>query len=274
MKLLGRHRTSPIAKRLPGMAFLTSNPRDRIASAIATVLIEGLFLYIVLIGLTVGFPAQRTNDVDTFALLPPPPPPAPRRIPQHAKKSHREGAASPPNLRSKATPVIAPTPQVVLPLPPPPIAATPKPAVGSDRMSGASNRIGPGVGSGGIGNGTGSGGAGDGDGDGGELPPRWRSGRIRDSDYPSFLADAQVQGTVGLRYVVLTNGRVGDCRVTRSSGSAELDALTCRLVQQRFRFDPSRDADGDPVESIIVENHSWLIEEPPEPPPAPRKRGW
>jgi protein TonB len=44
--------------------------------------------------------------------LPPPPPPPPRLQPRPKEK---EGGAAPPNIKSEATPVVAPRPQVVIP---------------------------------------------------------------------------------------------------------------------------------------------------------------
>jgi len=84
---------------------------------------------------------------------------------------------------------------------------------------------------------------------------------MTNSDYPDDGAETGIRGRVFVRYVVETNGRVSGCRVTRSSGSRELDALTCRLIEQRFRYDPSLDAAGRPVESTIVESHDWSIDD-------------
>jgi protein TonB len=67
---------------------------------------------------------------------------------------------------------------------------------------------------------------------------------------------------------------VTGCRVTRSSGSRALDSTTCRLIEQRFRFRPSRDALGRPSWGYIEEYHEFESEiEPPEPPRG-RRRGW
>jgi protein TonB len=86
------------------------------------------------------------------------------------------------------------------------------------------------------------------------------AGRIRNSDYPKAAGAAGVGGTVSVLYVVAPSGRVTDCEVTRSSGSAALDDTTCDLIIARFRFEPARDADGRPVESMIEENHRWIVE--------------
>jgi protein TonB len=53
------------------------------------------------------------------------------------------------------------------------------------------------------------------------------------------------------------DGRVGRCVIARSSGSAELDATTCRLVRQRYRFDPARDARGRAVPDLVGDRHLW-----------------
>jgi protein TonB len=62
-----------------------------------------------------------------------------------------------------------------------------------------------------------------------------------------------------VRYVVGTDGRVSGCRVTRSSGHAELDATTCRLIEQRFRYRPARDAAGRPVPETVSRTFDWLL---------------
>lgn len=68
-----------------------------------------------------------------------------------------------------------------------------------------------------------------------------------------------MSGTVGVRYEVDAAGKVSNCRITRSSGYPALDDLTCGLIERRFRFRAARDAAGQSVPSIIVEQHSWII---------------
>ncbi len=179
-----------------------------------------------------------------------------QRRPLRQHSGRRSGAASPPNLRSQATPVVAPPP-IVQPLEPQPVAAVIKPGSGTAPTAGAADMRGSGSGSGGQGDGSGSGG--DGDGDGGDVPPRLLNGRLKNSDYPRTAADAGAEGSVSVRYSVGKDGRASNCRVTQSSGNDELDLTTCRLIVERFRFVPSRDASGNPVDSDIVEEHSWSI---------------
>ena len=46
----------------------------------------------------------------------------------------------------------------------------------------------------------------------------------------------------------------------------------CALIERRFFYEPSRDWRGRPVDSQIVENHSWIVEDDPRPPPEVRRR--
>ena len=126
------------------------------------------------------------------------------------------------------------------------------------RFSGVARVPGFGAGAGGDGNGYNSGSIGDG-GDG--TAPRRIGGRIRDADYPAQLWAAGIGGTVWVRYHVEIDGSATGCLVTVSSGSAELDMLTCRLIEQRFRYRPALDEGGRRARSTVVENHSWIIDD-------------
>jgi protein TonB len=142
-----------------------------------------------------------------------------------------------------------------------PAATTP--AQGSDASSGNAPIAGPGTGAGGTGNGTGSGGRGNGAGGGGGTVLRLIEGDITGRDYPRAAARAGAQGTVGLRFTVGVNGRVTDCQVTRSSGNADLDETTCRLIKKRFRYAPSRDASGRPYADVVTGEQEWVLYDRP-----------
>jgi protein TonB len=83
------------------------------------------------------------------------------------------------------------------------------------------------------------------------------AGEITPRDYPRHLGQAGVGGRVGIVFTVGVNGRVTRCLVTRSSGVPELDALTCRLIQQRFIFRPATDRYGRPVPDEVEGEHIW-----------------
>ena len=235
--------------------------RDRAWSIAAVIAVHAVLAWLLLFGLTV----PRTSPIDDTLRVFDVEPPAEKRpepVPPPERNERPQGEASPPNLRARATEIVAPPPIVVLPAPSPVIVAE-RPADGARAYSGASDIAGPGTGAGGEGDGFGGGGAGDGDG-GGETPPRRTRGSLRNSDYPADLGEAGISGSVGVRYRVDVDGRARDCRVTWSSGSGALDATTCRLIEARFRFRPSRDEAGRAVTSTIVETHSWLVEDEPE----------
>lgn len=260
------------------MTFVRSTRMERARAALGAAALTAALGYALVAGLALGSGASPREALTLFEVGPEPPPPPPEKlVPHRTPSSRREGAASPPNLRSEPTEIVAPEPVVPLSVPTPVVAA-PIAGIGSAPTAGSAEMVGPGTGAGGEGDGRGSGGEGDGSGAGGEeIPPRWVRGQLRDSDYPDGAAEAGIGGTVGVRYLVWTDGRVRECEVTQSSGSAELDATTCRLIEERFRFRPSRDARGRPVPAAIVENHSWEIHREPAEAEAPRRRrrfGW
>ncbi|HEX8534636.1 MAG TPA: energy transducer TonB, partial [Allosphingosinicella sp.] len=151
-------------------------------------------------------------------------------------------------------------PEVRLPVPPP-VAAAPAPAVGRDASRGASDRPGTGSGAGGEGTGTGGGGSGSGSGSGGSgTRARQVAGALSGRDYPRAAKSARAGGTVLVRYTIGVDGRPSGCTVTRSSGNRDLDEATCRLIEQRFRYEPARDADGRPVASTETGRHIWWTE--------------
>jgi len=122
-----------------------------------------------------------------------------------------------------------------------------------------------------AGNGPGGGGGGV------AVRARWIRGKVRDSDYPRAAYEAGAGGTVYLRFVIDTNGRVSDCRVTRSSGRADLDAVTCRVIRERFRYRPARNARGQPVPDVMIGQQDWeVFEREPidERPPPEEREGW
>ncbi|WP_343519914.1 TonB family protein [Sphingomonas sp.] len=248
-------------------AIALSNRRERIGGAMAALTATAGLGVVLALGLAVR-ERLATGD-DQVAMFEVPPEPKPRakvqRMPQRSTRP--SGEAAPPNLRSRATEIVVPKPAVPIIVQPLVIAAE-KAANGVQATSGAAEVAGPGTGAGGQGDGFGGGGSGDGDGAGDPdaTPPRQIRGRIRDSDYPDDLADRGIGGRVTVVFLVQADGRVTECDVDGSSGIARLDALTCRLIRERFRFRPSRDGQGRPVPAYVRETHEWVFERlPPEP---------
>lgn len=257
---------------------------NRIGSAAAVTAIHLMIGYAFVHGLQFDFArsAEEALTVVSLAADPPPPEPEPepepvskpepRPEPAPARVPEPDGAASPPNLRAQASPIVAPPPPIVLDVPPPVVVA-PDPGPGADASAGAAAVAGPGTGAGGVGQGTGAGRGGEGSGGGGGGAPPVRArhlkGRLTGSDYPRAAGDAGVQGTVLAFFDVGTDGRVSGCRVVESSRDAELDMVTCRLIERRFRYAPARDAAGRPVRDVMGWKEVWWIGGRPRNAPPP-----
>jgi protein TonB len=237
--------------------------QDRLKAAVGVAAFHALLGYAFVTGLAVDFAHGVADDLKIFDVPEaPPPPPADKSVPAKVKAEAPEGAASPPSLTAKATPLVAPPPKVQLDLPPPPIVTSPKPApaLGNDRSTGASDIDGPGTGSGGEGAGTGSGGRGSGTGGGIAERAKRVSGSISGAtDYPRAARRGRIEGSVSVRFTVGIDGSVSGCRVTRSSANDELEATTCRLVERRFRYEPARNAEGRPVPEVVSRTFDWLL---------------
>ncbi len=214
--------------------------------AVGLGLASGLYLDVV----------RKASDAIAAIALPAPPPPREEAQPAKASTEKVSGKASAANKHAKAAAVAAPPPK----LPPiaPPIAAAPRPGAGNDASAGATPNPGPGSGAGGRGDGTGAGGAGSGT--GGGTKAVWRSGTIRDRDYPREASRSKAGGEVEVRFTIEASGRVSGCRVTRPSGDASLDRTTCELIEERFRFKPATNAAGEPVASQYGWRQSWWLE--------------
>lgn len=205
-------------------------------------------------GLDLDVVRKASQAIAAVAILAPSPPEP--VVSRAAPSDTASGKASAANKHAKAAPIAAPKAK----LPPiiPPIAAAPLPRDGNEESAGATPYPGVGSGAGGRGDGTGAGGSGSGTGGGSKAV--WQSGTIRDRDYPAAASHARVGGEVEVRFTIQPTGRVTGCRVTRSSGDAALDATTCRLIQERFRFRPATDASGDAIASAYGWRQNWWLE--------------
>lgn len=182
---------------------------------------------------------------------PPPEPPPPQAQAQKQKPKEKEGGSAPKNIRSEATPVVAPKPKIEIPTPPK-IATSETPREGTAPTQGASDVRGPGTGAGGIGTGTGSGTGGNGPGGGGDggaaFPPRLVTPVLRGKDFQRDLLDQWPRGAeIFLRFRVDARGYVSECIIDRKSGVAAIDSEICNLAHQRLRFRPALNRAGQPV---------------------------
>lgn len=235
-------------------SFVTARRQLRWRLVVLIVLAHGIALY----GLTRVFAPDAVAAVERSVLstfnvtiaAPPPPSPAAEPVPD-------EGAAGEQGRRAVPKPVTAPTPKVPV--------ATPRPiprasSSGMANSSGARDD-GEGTGAAGSGLGTGSGRGGSGQGGVAITKPVKIAGDINSaSDFPvppggrqaRFGTSVTVYMTVGI------DGRASACRVARPSPDREADAIVCRLAEQRFRFRPATDANGDPVPATYGWRQEWF----------------
>jgi protein TonB len=219
-------------------------PRERVRALCAAAIVELAVGLMVLRGLQVelGRPVEAVQRLISIKLVKtlPPTAPSPTRT-----KSNGERKAAPGRSRDQqqasAEPKRAQAPTSIASIIP---ERTPTARAGG----GSAVAEGAGPGGGEKGAGAGSGGGTDLEQIAGEITPR---------DYPRNLGNAGIGGRVGVLFIVGVNGRVTSCAVTRSSGVPELDALTCRLIEKRFRYRPSTDRYGRPIPDEVEGEHEW-----------------
>lgn len=200
---------------------------------LAALFVTGVLGFGVITGLNVSMVSRAVEHLQAFDITLPKPAPPKQPRPTPKPKPKAQGALAAP----KASPIVAPKPEVLLPTKQV-VAAT------AQAGSGASSS----VGQGGAGSGTGAGGAGTGmgSGSGGNTPARLVRNLSR-TDYRALTAGRLPSGSVGLAIRVDTNGRVDSCRVEHSSGDPVIDSGLCPLISARLLFQPARNAAGQPI---------------------------
>ena len=234
------------------------NNRDKSGALVAVAAIHAalLFVFLNLSGkIDIIDPASVTRVFDVTEVPPPPPEPPPpppvQRQVEQKKNKNPEAAAAPENIKSQATPIVAPRPPIALPIPLP-VNVTETPAQGAAPTQGSGDRPGVGTGAGGVGNGTGSGTGGSGTGGGGDdigvVPPQLLTGTLRGRDFPRELLDQWPRGAqVFTRLRVDARGYVIECYVDRGTGNPTIDNGICSTVRSRFRFRPATNRRGQAV---------------------------
>jgi len=228
------------------------NTRDRSGAIALVAAIHAALLLVFLnisgkLDLTDPQAALHVFNVGQPPELPPPPPPQSNR----PKPKDKEGGSSPKNIKSDATPVVAPKPRIESP-PVQPIPASETPRQGNAPTQGASNVLGPGTGAGGVGTGTGSGNGGNGSGGGGDNgvaePPHLATPVLRGGDFPrEILSEWPPRATIFLRLRVDARGYVSECLVDRGTGVPSIDSAMCNIAHERLRFRPAVNRSGQAV---------------------------
>ncbi len=86
---------------------------------------------------------------------------------------------------------------------------------------------------------------------------RW----ITSEDYSRSDLVRNREGTARYRLVVGSDGRVGACEITASTGHTTLDNATCRLIERRARFEAATNSSGERVVGTYSGSVTWQIPE-------------
>ncbi|UZW55207.1 energy transducer TonB [Sphingobium sp. JS3065] len=212
-----------------------SQGSSRTISIIIVALIHAVLGYAFVTGLGMKYVKKAAEQLNVIDVKEEPPPP------------DEEPPPPPPDQPVEPPPVVAPPPIVQTPAPAPsiqtvrtpppvfnpvPVAAPPPPAPPPPEVpaSRASPRSAPGS---------------------------WLS----DADYPSRAQREERSGTAGFRLEIGPDGRVTNCTITSSTGHADLDEATCRLLPRRARFKPAVAAGGGPMSDTYNGRITWRLPE-------------
>lgn len=206
---------------------------SKVVAIIIVALIHAVLGYAFVTGLAYQYVKKVSEELNTFDVEEPPPPPP------------DEPPPPPPDQEMQPPPVVSPPPMVrtptpapqiqFVPTPPPvyvptPVAAPPPPPPPPTPV--INKAAGP------KGN-----------------PADW----VSTDDYPPSALRAEAQGTSAIAWDINTQGRVENCRVTSSSGNADLDQAACRAITRRGRYSPALDQSGNPIRSQQSRRVTWKI---------------
>ena len=82
---------------------------------------------------------------------------------------------------------------------------------------------------------------------------------VTTDDYPPAALRARIEGVVTARLSIAASGTVNGCTVTASSGSRDLDDVTCQLMLRRARFEPARDGSGEAIAAESTRRVRWQV---------------
>ena len=209
-----------------------SQASSRTISLVIVALIHVILGYAFVTGLGMKYvkkAAEQLNVIDVAEEPPPPeeeppPPPPDQSVPPPpvvAPPPIVQTPAAAPTIQSVPTP-----PPVYIPSPAPPPPAPPAPTI--SKAAGAKGN-----------------------------PANW----VSSDDYPASSLRRESQGTSAITWDINEQGRVENCRVTSSSGDADLDEAACRSITRRGRYTPAVDQNGNPIRSSQSRRIVWRLPE-------------
>ena len=92
---------------------------------------------------------------------------------------------------------------------------------------------------------------------------RVRGLTISAGDYPPAAIRAEQSGRVLVEWEVAPDGSAKSCRVVETSGTADLDNATCRIVTRRLLYDSARDEAGAVTRSSDRAVVRWALPKEP-----------
>ncbi len=206
---------------------------NRITALIIVAVIHVVLVYALVTGL--AFSAAKkviekvtTIDIKEEVKKEPPPPPPPKKMDIPPPPTRIVAPPTKINIAPTTAPVFPTTPIPPPPAPPilpPPPAAPPPPSFSPKSATPKGN------------------------------PGSWAT----TNDYPSRALREERAGVTGFRVSVTADGRAGDCTVTSSSGSPDLDEATCSNVTRRARFTPAMNGEGKPTTGSYSGRIRWVI---------------
>lgn len=90
-------------------------------------------------------------------------------------------------------------------------------------------------------------------------PSTARETWFTNDDYPMDAVRSRQSGSVVIRFVIGTDGRVSQCVPLVSSGADLLDKHSCKLLTQRARYLPALGPSGQPTAITMVETVNWKL---------------
>ncbi|KQM18542.1 energy transducer TonB [Sphingomonas sp. Leaf24] len=215
----------------------------RIVALIIVGLLHVLIGYAFISGLAYKYVKKAVEDTETFDVEEPPPPPEeippPPPPPDQPQPQSPPPVVTPPPIvqnpnpppvqmqtQTNPPPSYVPIPTAGPPAPPAPVAPPAPPAPVISKAAGPRSD-----------------------------PATW----FTNDDYPASALNSGDEGVTAIAWDINTQGRVENCRVTASSGSAALDRATCATLQRRARFTPALDQSGNPIRSTGSRRVRWTM---------------
>jgi TonB family protein len=79
------------------------------------------------------------------------------------------------------------------------------------------------------------------------------------SDYPKAALRKRQQGASFIRWEIGVDGAVRSCAVERSSGSKDLDSVSCQRIKELGAYRPALNKAGKPIPTFMTRRVDWSL---------------